>query len=149
MDQNLKKTGSAAEAAAQAIQKGGVQPQVAMSQPTDIATEPQAKSSDAPQTTFDAKSLSKPKNIKPRNVKPLSPQGKPPKGAAPDGKKRRTKRLSAIKRREARSVGYFLIPSLVGLLTFYIVPFLVVIYYSVVDSPINRQFVFFENFVKI
>ena len=28
-------------------------------------------------------------------------------------------------------------------------PFLVVIYYSVVDSPINRQFVFFDNFVKL
>ncbi len=32
---------------------------------------------------------------------------------------------------------------------FFVLPFLVVIYYSMVDNPINKQFVFFENFVKV
>lgn len=43
----------------------------------------------------------------------------------------------------------FIIPSLIGLLTFYIVPFLVVIFYSVVDSPINKDFVFLDNFINL
>ncbi len=154
MDQNLKKTGSAAASAAEVLQTGGVKPQAMASQPVNAAAEPQARSDEAPQTTFGLKTLTKSNNIKQKDVKPSSPNGKSQKGkstdgTSPDGKKRRTKRLSAIKRREARSVGFFLIPSLVGLLTFYIVPFLVVIYYSVVDSPINRQFVFFDNFVKL
>lgn len=58
-------------------------------------------------------------------------------------------KLNIIQRREQRSVTYFLIPSFVGLLTFYIVPFLVVIYYSFVDSPINREFVFLDNFIRL
>lgn len=28
-------------------------------------------------------------------------------------------------------------------------PFLVVIYYSFVDSPINREFVFLDNFIRL
>ena len=58
-------------------------------------------------------------------------------------------KLNIIQQRERRSVTYFLIPSFVGLLTFYIVPFLVVIYYSFVDSPINREFVFLDNFIRL
>lgn len=58
-------------------------------------------------------------------------------------------KLNIIQRREQRSVTYFLIPSFVGLLTFYIVPFLVVIYYSFVDSQINREFVFLDNFIRL
>ncbi len=68
-------------------------------------------------------------------------------GKKPDKPKKG--RLNIIKRREQRSVTYFLIPSFVGLLTFYIVPFLVVIYYSFVDSPINREFVFLDNFIRL
>lgn len=62
---------------------------------------------------------------------------------------KKTKKLSSVKRAERRTVGFFLIPSLAGMLTFYIVPFLVVIYYSFVDNPINRSFVFFDNFVRL
>lgn len=46
------------------------------------------------------------------------------------------------------SIGY-LLPSLLGVLLFFVLPFLVVIYYSMVDNPINNQFVFFDNFVKV
>ena len=55
---------------------------------------------------------------------------------------RRTKRGKRI------SWGY-LFPSLAGVLLFFVLPFLVVIYYSMVDNPINKQFVFFENFVNM
>lgn len=43
----------------------------------------------------------------------------------------------------------FLSPSLLGVLLFFVLPFCVVIYYSMVDNPIHHEFVFFENFVKV
>lgn len=67
--------------------------------------------------------------------------GKPPKV--------KTTRLSRVKRAEQRTVGLFLLPSLLGLLIFYILPFLVIIFYSVVDSPVNREFVFLDNFINL
>ena len=43
----------------------------------------------------------------------------------------------------------FLSPSLIGVSIFMVVPFFVVIYYSMIDNPIRKNFVWFENFVKI
>ncbi|MGN0582957.1 MAG: carbohydrate ABC transporter permease [Oscillospiraceae bacterium] len=43
----------------------------------------------------------------------------------------------------------FLAPSLAGVLIFFVLPFFVVIYYSVIDNPINRDFVFLDNFKEI
>ena len=43
----------------------------------------------------------------------------------------------------------YLFPSLAGVLLFFVLPFLVVIYYSLVDNPINREFVFLDNFVRV
>lgn len=43
----------------------------------------------------------------------------------------------------------FLIPSLVGVLVFYLVPYLYVVYYSVIDNPINHRFVFIKNFINV
>jgi multiple sugar transport system permease protein len=34
-------------------------------------------------------------------------------------------------------------------MTFFVLPFMVVIYYSMIDNPINREFVFFENFGSV
>lgn len=42
--------------------------------------------------------------------------------------------------------GLFIAPSLLGVLLFFILPFCVVIYYSVVDNPISANFVFLDNF---
>lgn len=44
------------------------------------------------------------------------------------------------------SSGAFIAPSFLGVLLFFIMPFMVVIYYSVVDNPISGKFVFLENF---
>ncbi|MGN0675472.1 MAG: carbohydrate ABC transporter permease [Oscillospiraceae bacterium] len=42
-----------------------------------------------------------------------------------------------------------LAPSLIGVMIFFIVPFIVIIYYSMVDNPINKDFVFLENYINI
>lgn len=55
---------------------------------------------------------------------------------------RRTRRGKLI------SIGY-LFPSAAGVLLFFVLPFLIVIYYSVVDNPISNQFVFFDNYVMV
>ena len=43
----------------------------------------------------------------------------------------------------------FMGPSLLGVSVFFIVPFLVVVYYSVIRSPINPEFVFLDNFIAV
>ena len=43
----------------------------------------------------------------------------------------------------------YLSPSLIGVLLFFVLPFFVVIYYSMVDNPISHEFVFLDNFVKV
>jgi len=43
----------------------------------------------------------------------------------------------------------FLSPSLIGLCIFFVLPFIVVIYYSLIDNPISGSFVFFHNFISV
>lgn len=43
----------------------------------------------------------------------------------------------------------YLSPSLIGVMIFFVIPFGVVIYYSLVDNPISRQFVFLQNFINV
>ena len=69
------------------------------------------------------------------------------------GFQRKKKKAVPVKRAEEKrgkkiSV-LFLSPSLLGVLTFFVVPFFVVIYYSFVDNPISHNFVFFQNFVNV
>lgn len=59
--------------------------------------------------------------------------------------KRKRNKLSKNK----LSSGLFLAPSFLGVLLFFMVPFLVVIFYSMVDNPISHNFVFFENFGRV
>lgn len=42
-----------------------------------------------------------------------------------------------------------LVPSLAGVLVFFIIPFLVIIFYSMVDNPINKEFVFLDNYISV
>ena len=46
-------------------------------------------------------------------------------------------------------VSGFIIPSLIGVMMFYIAPFFVILYYSVIDNPISKKFVGFRNFVEV
>lgn len=59
--------------------------------------------------------------------------------------KRNTKSVRRVK----RSSGLFLAPSLLGVLTFFLLPFLVIIFYSMVDNPISANFVFLDNFKEV
>ncbi len=43
----------------------------------------------------------------------------------------------------------FLLPSLLGVFLFFVAPFFVVIYYSLIDNPIQKNFVGFKNFVNV
>ena len=60
-------------------------------------------------------------------------------------KQRSTKRLRKLK----ISSGLFITPGFLGVMLFFLFPFLVIIYYSMVDNPISGNFVFLENFSKI
>ncbi len=42
-----------------------------------------------------------------------------------------------------------LAPSLIGVIIFFIIPFTVIIVYSVVDNPFNMEFVFLDNFIAL
>ncbi len=42
-----------------------------------------------------------------------------------------------------------LAPSLIGVMIFFLIPFAVILFYSVVDNPINKEFVFLDNFIMI
>ena len=58
------------------------------------------------------------------------------------------KKQQAKKRKKRQGI-LFLLPSLLGVAIFFVIPFGVIIYYSVVDSPIQAQFVFLDNFISL
>lgn len=43
----------------------------------------------------------------------------------------------------------FLLPSLIGVAVFFLIPYLVVIFYSFIDNPVTKNFVGFENFANV
>ena len=51
--------------------------------------------------------------------------------------------------REMRRTRWFFMPSLVGVSVFFLIPFLVVIYYSLVDNPVGGNFVGLSNFIAL
>ncbi len=59
--------------------------------------------------------------------------------------KKATKHTRKIK----RSSGLYIAPSFFGVLLFFVIPFAVVLYYSLVDNPISGNFVFLDNFINI
>lgn len=61
----------------------------------------------------------------------------------------RYKKADRRLRRVKRSSGAFIAPSFLGVLLFFLIPFIVVIYYSLVDNPISGNFVFLDNFSNI
>lgn len=64
----------------------------------------------------------------------------------------RKNKLKSKKRRDfKRQLGgnLFLTPSLIGVCVFMLLPFCVVVYYALIDNPIRKNFVGFENFTRI
>ena len=45
--------------------------------------------------------------------------------------------------------GVFLAPSFIGVMIFFIAPFFMVIYYAMIDSPVGRNFIWFQNFQRV
>lgn len=43
----------------------------------------------------------------------------------------------------------FISPSILGVAVFFIVPFFVIVYYSMINNPIQHEFVFFKNFISL
>ncbi|MDE6700536.1 MAG: sugar ABC transporter permease [Acetatifactor sp.] len=62
-------------------------------------------------------------------------------------KKRRG--TNKVIRRRKFSSGLFIAPSFLGVLVFFLVPFMVVVFYSVVDNPISTNFVGLKNFSQV
>lgn len=62
--------------------------------------------------------------------------------------KKRWRKLS-VKRKDSLRDLAFLSPSLIGVSVFFIVPFFVVIYYSLINNPIQHKFVFLDNFIAL
>ena len=62
---------------------------------------------------------------------------------------KRPKEKSRLGRRARIGSWLFLSPSLIGVLVFFVIPFFVVIYYSLVNNPIQGEFVGFRNFINV
>ncbi len=65
------------------------------------------------------------------------------------GKRAGHRKKSRNMRRIQRRSGYYIAPSFLGVLTFFLLPFVVVIVYSMVDNPIGMHFVFLDNFKSV
>ena len=85
-------------------------------------------------------SMSRDKKLRVKKEKPFCPPGR---------KVRRAWDVSNERVRDALCGMAFMGPSLLGVLVFFIVPFLVVVYYAVIRSPINPEFVFLDNFIAV
>lgn len=62
--------------------------------------------------------------------------------------KSKSKLNSRVRRRKVSSA-FFLAPSFLGVLIFFVIPFLVVVYYSMIDNPLHGEFVFLDNFRNV
>lgn len=62
---------------------------------------------------------------------------------------KRKRQQSEWYRRSYHKSNLFLLPSIIGVLIFFVIPFCVVIYYSFIDNIINKKFVFLDNFVNV
>ena len=54
-----------------------------------------------------------------------------------------------MRSRESINGAIWLAPSFLGVALFYIVPFGVIVYYSLIDNPIRRNFVFLDNYLAL
>lgn len=65
-------------------------------------------------------------------------------------KKQKNKNMILKKDERGKKISWiFLGLSLLGVLVFFVIPFIVVIFYSVVDNPISHNFVFLDNFINV
>ncbi len=58
-------------------------------------------------------------------------------------------KLSKRDKKKRNSSALYIAPSFLGVMLFFFVPFLVVIYYSFIDNPFHAEFVFLDNFIMV
>ncbi|MCR4748414.1 MAG: sugar ABC transporter permease [Lachnospiraceae bacterium] len=59
------------------------------------------------------------------------------------------KRTGVMTKKLKRKTALFMTPSVCGVATFFVIPFLVVIFYSLVDNPVRKNWVFLDNYISI
>ncbi len=59
------------------------------------------------------------------------------------------KRTGVMTKKLKRKTALFMAPSVCGVATFFVIPFLVVIFYSLVDNPVRKNWVFLDNYFSI
>ena len=64
-------------------------------------------------------------------------------------KSRKKNQIKKRTRMTRVSAAMFLSPSVIGVILFFVLPFFVVIYYSMIDNPISGKFVWFKNFGNV
>ncbi len=64
-------------------------------------------------------------------------------------KVKKPKNSSKRSRKIRISSGLYIAPSFLGVMLFFIIPFIVVIYYSLINNPIAGEFVFLDNFKMV
>lgn len=64
-------------------------------------------------------------------------------------KREKGSQLKRRTRKQRLGAALFLSPSLIGVFLFFVLPFFVVIYYSMINNPILGEFVWFENFGNV
>ncbi|MBR0164514.1 MAG: sugar ABC transporter permease [Lachnospiraceae bacterium] len=64
-------------------------------------------------------------------------------------KKVHTEKSSRMTRKARYLSLAYLSPSLIGVLTFFVVPFMVVVYYALVNNPVQAEFVGLSNFISV
>ncbi|WP_099466753.1 carbohydrate ABC transporter permease [Konateibacter massiliensis] len=62
---------------------------------------------------------------------------------------RQSKGLHGNGKKRRLGLVLYLAPSLTGVSLFFILPFIVVLYYAMIDNPINAEFVFLDNFINV
>lgn len=62
---------------------------------------------------------------------------------------RKNKNSSKKVRKIKITSGLYIAPSFLGVMLFFILPFIVVLYYSLINNPISGEFVFLDNFIMV
>lgn len=63
--------------------------------------------------------------------------------------KKEKKQVNKREKSERLKTSLFIMPGFIGVAAFFLLPFFIVIYYSLIDNPINAEFVWFDNFISL
>ncbi len=63
--------------------------------------------------------------------------------------KKEKKQVNKREQRERIKTSLFILPGFIGVAVFFLLPLFIVIYYSLIDNPINAEFVGLDNFLSL